>query len=213
MATTIVFYFIAFIFFVVCLIGLQRWVKLPQQKKDKVGLIVLITFLSLLLVFILLVVFQPHILSVERTITGTMVFVFLLIVFTAFFITWYNEKYSKKINTGRVIIILSLSIFGIVFLFLKLGGNDDKQKIIETVELKTVIANITFDTHKPYFKDMTLADGQFLPMPEPMNNTLQIGDSIYKIKGELFYTVINFKSKISTQYLVATHIRVLGKPQ
>ncbi len=213
MAITIVFYFIAFIFFVVCLIGLQRWVKLPQQKKDKTGLIVLVIFLSLLLVFILLVVFQPHILSVERTITGAMVFVFLLIIFTAFFITWYNEKYNKKINTGRVIIIMSLSIFCIVFLFLKLDGNDERQKIIKNIELKTVIANITFDTHKPYFKDMTLADGQFLPMPETMNNKVQIGDSIYKMTGEHFYRVVNYKTKISTKYTVTTHIRVLGKPQ
>ncbi len=213
MATTIVFYFIAFIFFVVCLIGLQRWVKLPQQKKDKTGLIVLVTFLSLLLLFILLVVFQPHVLSVERTITGAIVFVFLLIVFIAFFIKWYNDKYDKKINAGNVILVLSLSIFGIVFLFLKFGGSEEKDRIIKNVQLKTMVTNITFDTHKPYFKDMTFADGQYLPMPEAMNNTLQIGDSIYKIKGEPFYTVVNFKSKKITQYLVATHVRVLGKPQ
>ena len=60
---------------------------------------------------------------------------------------------------------------------------------------------------------MILADGQHLPMPETMNSTLQIGDSIYKTKGEKFYTVINFKTKLKTQYAVATHVRVLGKPQ
>ena len=60
---------------------------------------------------------------------------------------------------------------------------------------------------------MTFADGQFLLMPEAMNNSLQIGDSIHKIKEELFDTVINLNTKISTRYLVATHKRILGKPQ
>ena len=60
---------------------------------------------------------------------------------------------------------------------------------------------------------MTFADGQFLPMPEAMNNSLQIGDSILKSKEEVFYTVINLNTKISTRYLVPTHKRILGKPQ
>ena len=60
---------------------------------------------------------------------------------------------------------------------------------------------------------MTFADGQFLPMPEVMNNSLQIGDSIYKIKGEAFYTVINFSTKIIKRYPVGIHKRIIGKPQ
>ena len=88
-----------------------------------------------------------------------------------------------------------------------------KKNIIHTVALNTTITNITFDTHKPYFKDMTLADGQYLPMPEAMNNEVQIGDSIYKIKGDNFYSVVSFKTKIKKQYFVATHLRVLSKPK
>ncbi len=211
MATIFFYYFIAFVFFVSCLIGLQKWNKLPQPRKDKVGLTVLVTFLSWLFIFILLLIFQPTILSVESTISITMMFIFLLFVFTTLFLAWYNEKYSKQINISRVVIVISLTIFGVVFLLLKLGANDDKEKIIKNVETKTVITNITFDAHKPYFKDMTLADGQFLPMPETMNNKVQIGDSIYKFKGQDFYLVV--ANNIKTKYRVAIHSRILSKPQ
>ncbi len=59
MGTTTLYYFFGFIVFIVCLGGLQKWFKLPQPKKDHVGLIVLTTFLSSLLVFILLVTLIP----------------------------------------------------------------------------------------------------------------------------------------------------------
>ena len=50
-------------------------------------------------------------------------------------------------------------------------------------------------------------------MPEAMNNEVQIGDSIYKIKGDNFYSVVSFKTKIKKQYFVSTHLRVLSKPK
>ena len=125
----------------------------------------------------------------------------------------YNDKYNKKVNIASVIIVISLIIFASTYLVLKSQGNDEKEKLVNNLALKTVVTNITFDPHKPYFKDMTLADGQYLPMPETMNSKLQIGDSIYKNKGDEFYIIINFKTKLKTQYLVATHMRVLGKPQ
>ena len=86
-------------------------------------------------------------------------------MFTAFFIKWYNDKYNKKINIGTAIIALSLTFFGAVFLVSKFGMNTEKENIIKNVALSTTVKNISFDTHKPYFKDMTLAEGQFLPMP------------------------------------------------
>jgi hypothetical protein len=91
--------------------------------------------------------------------------------------------------------------------------NNEKDNIIKNVALSTTIKNITFDTHKPYFKDMHLADGKHLPMPEAMNNTLQIGDSIYKNKNEKFYTVVNASTKKRTVYEVKTHERILGNAQ
>ena len=213
MGFTILYYFLGFIFFIGCLGGIQMWVKMPQQKKDKVGIIVLSIFLVSMLTFVYVIFFKPTFFNAETTMSGIIVFVFLLIVFTAFFIFWYNAKYNKKVNAASIIIVMSLSIFGFAYFILKNMGSNEKEKLVKNISLKTVVTNITFDTHKPYFKDMTLADGQFLSMPETMNNTLQIGDSIYKIKRETFYTVVNFKTKLKTQYAVATHVRVLGKPQ
>ena len=213
MGVTTLYYFIGFLFFIACMIGLQKWFVLPQSQKDKVGLTVLSIFLIGLTVFVCVVIFKPNYLSAETTMAAGIVFVFVLIVFTAFFIKWYNDKNSKKVNIASIIIAMSLTIFAGAYLVLKSQGNDEKEKLIKNVQLKTVVTNITFDPHKPYFKDMTLADGQYLPMPETMNSKLQIGDSIYKSKGNKFYTVINFKTKLQTRYIVATHLRVLGKPQ
>jgi len=213
MGATRLYYFIGFVIFVCCLIGIQKWAKLPQQKKYKIGLIVLSTFLFSLLGFVFLVLFGFIHFKGDYAISLGMLFFFLSILFTAFFIMWYNDKYDKHINTGTVVMVLCLAAFAIIFLYLKNIGSNEKDEIVKNTTLRTVVTNITVDTHKPYFKDMALADGQFLPMPEAMNSTVQIGDSIYKIKGEKFYTVVNFKTKTPTQYPVATHTRVLGKPQ
>ncbi len=213
MGITTLYYFIAFILFIGCIIGIQKWFLLPQQKKDKVGLLVLSIFLGGLIAFVCIVIFKPNYLSTETVMSAGILFVFLLIVFTAFFTKWYNNKYHKKINTGSVIIAMSLTIFAGAYLVLKSQGNSEKENLVKNVQLKTVVTNITFDSHKPYFKDMTLADGQYLPMPEAMNTTLQIGDSIYKNKGDEFYTVVNAKTKDITKIAVKVHERVLGKAQ
>ncbi len=186
MGITTLYYFIAFILFIASMIGLKKWFIMPQQKKDKVGLFVLSIFLSGLIAFVCVVIFKPNYLSTETVMSAGILFVFLLIVFTVFFIKWYNDRYRKKINIGTVIIAMSLTIFAGAYLVLKSQGNDEKEKLVKNMQLKTVVTNITFDSHKPYFKDMTLADGQYLPMPETMNTTLQMGDSIYKNAGEIF---------------------------
>ena len=213
MLSTTLYFLLAFVLFIACIGGIQKWVKFPQQKKDSVGFIVLTVFLISLSLFILMVIFIPTYFSTDSTILASILFFFLFILFTVFFIKWYNDKYNKKINIGTVIIALSLTFFGTVFLVLKFGMNTEKENIIKNVASSTSVKNISFDTHKSYFKDMILADGQHLPMPEAMNNEVQIGDSIYKIKGDNFYSVVNFKTKIKKQYFVATHLRILSKPK
>jgi ASC-1-like (ASCH) protein len=213
MLTTTLYYLLAFIFFIACVAGIQKWAKLPQTKKDKVGLIVLGIFLIAFFPFISINIFNPTYFSVDTSIPISMLFVFLFIVFTAFFIKWYNDKYNKKINIGSIIVAICLTLFAAVFLYLKYGITSEKENIIQNVTLKTTVTNITFDTHKHYFKDMVLSDGQYLPMPEAMNNALQIGDSIYKNKKENYYTVVNLSLKKRTVYEVKTHERILGKAQ
>ena len=213
MTSTIIYYFTAFLFFIACMISFQKWNKLPQRPKYRIGLIVLCTFLFSFIIFVGLVLFGFIHFDGAYFISLSMLFFFLFIVFTSFFITWYNDKYAKKVNVGNVIIVLCLSSFAIIFFKLRYMSNFEKEKLVQTISLNTVVTNITFDSHKPYFKDMTLADGQHLPMPETMNNTLQIGDSIFKNKGESIYTVLNNKTKIKKYFKVETHIRVLGKPQ
>lgn len=213
MGITILYYFLGFIFFICCLGGIQKWFKLPQQKKDKVGLIVVSIFLVALFGFIITIVFKPKYFRADTTISGMIFFIFLFIVFTAFFIFWYNVKYNKKINIATIIIILCLSIFAFIFLIIKNIGSNEKEILIQNIALKTIVTNINFDPHKPYFKDMTLADGQYLPMPEAMNKILQIGDSIYKNKGETFYTIVSATTKTITKVQVKIHERILGKAQ
>ena len=165
MLVTTLYYFLVFIIFLISLIGVQKWFKLPQQKKDKVGLIVLVTFLNLLIVFILICALQPNLLSADTTASLIILFLFLIIVFIALFIKWYNNKYHKTVDIGSVLIVFCLSLFSIAFIFLWFAGSKEKNNLKKNVVLKTLVTNITFDTHKPYFKDMTLAEGQFLPMP------------------------------------------------
>ncbi len=213
MFLTSVYYFLAFLVFVSMMAGLQKWSKLTQSKKDKIGLEVLSLFLISLFAFIFLVATKSSFISSDQTVFGGMLFFFLSILFLVLIINWYNEKYHKKINIARVVVLICLTAFGIIFVILKSFGSDEKQKLIQDISLKTVVTKITFDTHKPYFKDMQLADGQNLPMPETMNGVLQIGDSIYKIKGENFYTVFNPITKMRRKFEVKIHERVLGKAQ
>jgi hypothetical protein len=212
MVVTILYYFLAFIIFLVCLSGVQKWFRLPQQKKDNIGLVVISLFLLSLLSFTLIIIFKPNFVSTESTAMAMIFFIFFIVVFIAFSIKWYNQKYKKNNNASLVILIPMLSIFGIVFLILKFGNDQEKDKIIQNIALKTTITDITFYRHKPYYKDMMLSDGKYLPMPESMNYKVQIGDSIYKIKGEKFYTIVNHLSKTRTIFEVKTHKRVLGKP-
>jgi uncharacterized membrane protein (DUF485 family) len=108
--------------------GIQKRYKLPQQKKDKVGLIVLVTFLNLLIVFILICALQPNLLSADTIASLMILFLFLIIVFTAFFIKWYNDKFKKTVNIGTVVIFLCLSLFSMAFIFYGLAVA--KKKII-----------------------------------------------------------------------------------
>ena len=139
--------------------------------------------------------------------------VFIVIAAVMIAAKWYTKKYKSKLNFTQIIIGFFIILIFSAYYFIKNLGSDEKQNIIENVTLKTTVANISLDSHKPYFKDMTLADGQHLPMPEAMNTTLQVNDSIYKNKGENFYTVINAKTKIASKYEVKIHERILSKPQ
>ncbi len=151
--------------------------------------------------------------SAETSMSLIMFGAFIFICASAIIVEKYHRAGKTKLNGGQVILMLCLLFFAAAYFFIKSIGSDERQQIINNVTLKTTVTNITFDTHKPYFKDMTLDDGQTLPMPETMNNTLQIGDSIYKNKGEDFYTVVNAKIKSSIKYEVKIHLRELSKPQ
>ena len=212
MGFTILYYFVCFIVIVLAIAGIQKWVKLPQQKKDTIGIIIMSTFLSLLTVFILIMVFQADILNAESTASLMMLFLFLIIVFIALSLKWYNDKYIKTLNIGRAIIISTIAVFCIAFIALQSVVNKEKESIIAEVELRTTITNIFFDNHKPYFKNMMLADGRYLPMPETMYNKVQLGDSIYKLKKQNFYTVVSI-DKIYKHYPVAANSRILSRPQ
>ena len=213
MFQTALYYLLAFFIFIASLAGLQKWYKLPQPKKDKIGLEVLSIFFIAIVAFIALIVTNSSFLQNQDVVFIAMVFFFLFIVFLVIFLTWYNQKFRKKLNIGSIIIVFCLTCFAIVFVTLKYYGNNEKQQLINNIVLKTTVVDIVFDPHKPYFKDMILNDKQHLPMPESMNATVQIGDSIFKNQNEDFYTVVNKISKTRTIYKVQIHERVLGQPQ
>ena len=138
---------------------------------------------------------------------------FLFLAITMITVTWYNKKHQSKLDPVRILLILfAIIVAGFWFLIKKLNTSE-KGNIIQNMSLRNTVVDITFEKRKPYFKDMKLDDGRWLPMPEEMNSILQIGDSIYKNKNENFYTIVNPNTKKRTNFEVKTHLRVLGKPQ
>jgi hypothetical protein len=142
-----------------------------------------------------------------------MVLIFVVIVCVAIGFLWYNNKYNKKIDVGCVIIFVFGAAAVAFFLLIRNMSVGEKENIIKEVSLRNTVVEILTDTRKRYFKNMRLDDGRVLPMPEPMNTILQPGDSIYKNKGENFYTVVNSNSKLRTKFEVKVHERILSEPQ
>lgn len=139
---------------------------------------------------------------------------FLVIVATMLGANWYTSKYPTKISFHQIVFFVVALIFGGFFLFIKKLGSEQKTNIIKTFSLQNRVTDIyVSDKRKPYFKEMKFDDGKSLPMPEKMNGILQIGDSIYKNKGEDFYTVVNATTKTRTNFKVKIHERILSKPQ
>jgi hypothetical protein len=142
-----------------------------------------------------------------------MLLIFIFLVATMLTARWYTTKYKTKINLAQIMLIVFGLVAGGFYLLIKNLSSNEKETIIQNVSLKNTVTAITFDPHKPYFKSMTLDDGQYLPMPEAMNAVLQVGDSIYKNSAESFYTVVNAKTKIRINYAVHVHERVLSKSE
>lgn len=142
-----------------------------------------------------------------------MFLLFAFIVFSAIALMWYNKKYSKKIDVGKFIIGIFFLVAVAFFILIKYLSGSEKDAIIKNIALKNTVIEIITDTHKHYFKSMKMDNGRVLPMPEAMNTVLQIGDSIYKSKGEAFYTIVNPTIKTPKKFEVKVHERVLSKPQ
>ncbi|MBC7485989.1 MAG: hypothetical protein H7282_04485 [Cytophagaceae bacterium] len=141
-----------------------------------------------------------------------MLLLFIFLVAVMLTAKWYTQKYKPKISFTQIMLITFALVGGGFYLMIKNMGADEKTNIIQNVSLKNRVTAITFDPHKPYFKSMTFDDGQHLPMPEAMNKVLEVGDSVYKNKGDSFYLLVNSKTRLKTKYSVAIHERVLSKP-
>lgn len=145
----------------------------------------------------------------------------MLIMFGAFAILlaiviairWFNKNHTFQINPVRIILLLfALLILG-AWLFFKNRTTSEKTAIIQNTSLKNKVVDIKWDKRKPYFKDMKLDNERWLPMPEEMNDVLQVDDSIYKNAGADFYTVVKAKTKSRRDFKVKIHERVMGKAQ
>lgn len=195
-------YFLIFLVFIGCLIGFQKWNVLEQSKKDKIGRIVLISFLTPIIGFLVLVFTHSNLLDGFDLVIIVIVLSFLFVVLLALFLYWYNQKYNRKVNIFIVVLILFSIGVGSTFVILNQSVNLEKQDIIKNLSFKATVKNIIFDKHKPYFKDMVLSTNEILPMPRAMNSTLQIGDSIYKNKNQNQYTVINHITHEKKVYII-----------
>ena len=138
---------------------------------------------------------------------------FLFMVAIMIIANWYTKKYGSKISFFQIVMIF----FGLVFvgfwLLIKKISTSEKDNIIQSVSLKSKVVDIYNQPRKAYFKEMKFDNGSSLPMPEEMNGIIKIGDSIYKNKGDDFYTVVDSTTKKRTNFKVKVHQRVLGKPQ
>ena len=151
--------------------------------------------------------------SADRMMLLIMVGLFLVIVAIMLLANWYTKKYASKISFFQIVLFAFILICGGFWFFIHKMSSSEKNNIIQTVSLKNTVADIYNEKRKPYFKEMKFDDGRTLPMPEEMNNILQIGDSIYKNKGEGFYTIVNAVTNKRSNFDVKVHERVLSKPQ
>ncbi|MFC4262712.1 hypothetical protein ACFOWM_07480 [Ferruginibacter yonginensis] len=81
---------------------------------------------------------------------------------SAFYCTVYkvvNDKYNKNISVGSVVIVMCIGVFAIAYHFIQKMNTNDITFIIKNVAINSIVTNISFDSHKPTFKQMTLADG------------------------------------------------------
>jgi len=141
-----------------------------------------------------------------------MLLLFLFLAAVMLTAKWYTQKYKPKITFLQIMLTTFVLVGGGFYLMIKNMGADEKENLVQNIQLKNTVTAITLDPHKPYFKSMTLDGGQYLPMPQAMNDVLQVGDSVYKKKGETFYTVVSLKSNTRTKYEVQVHERVASKP-
>ncbi|TDG36253.1 hypothetical protein EZJ43_09625 [Pedobacter changchengzhani] len=145
----------------------------------------------------------------------------MLIMFGLFFFmvaimitaNWYTKKYNTKISFFQIVMFFFALIFGGFWFFIKQISSSEKDNIVKMVALKNTVVGIYNEPRKAYFKEMKFDDGRALPMPEEMLGIVQIGDSIYKNKGDDFYTIVNSVTKKSNNFKVKVHERVLSKPQ
>ena len=99
-------------------------------------------------------------------------------------------KHIPKILIGFFVII---AFFGIGII-IKLA-NMDKEDFL-TKEIKSKVISIRQGYKgKPNYKIMELQDGQSFTIPKTMLDILQIGDSVYKTKGNDFYIFVDSKTK------------------
>ncbi|MEO7046989.1 MAG: hypothetical protein ABI091_16930 [Ferruginibacter sp.] len=142
-----------------------------------------------------------------------MVGLFLVIVAIMLLANWFTTKYKSTLNYFQIVFFSFVIICGGFWFFIHKMSSSEKNNITQTVYLKNKVVDIYNEKRKPYFKEMKFDDGRTLPMPEEMNNILQIGDSIYKNKGEGFYTIVNAVTNKRSNFDVKVHERVLSKPQ
>jgi hypothetical protein len=99
-------------------------------------------------------------------------------------------KYLPRIIIG-LFVALALVGVGIIIQL----ANTDKEAFLPKEIKSTVILIRQGYKGKPNYKIMELQSGQSFTVPESMLYVLEIGDSVYKNKGEDFYTFISSKTK------------------
>lgn len=100
-----------------------------------------------------------------------------------------------KLQTKLIISVVIL--FGFIFIFGVFTINKEYEKTIlkEEGNGKVKLIREARQGRKVTYKILELEDGNTFKIDNSLVETVNIGDSIYKIKGENFYNLIDSKTK------------------
>lgn len=99
-------------------------------------------------------------------------------------------KYTAIITMA----VLALVAFLLIIVLKEIAQDEEEYFITEEIKSKVIAIREGYKS-RPERRKMELESGQSFTIPKAMRDILQIGDSVYKTKGENFYIFVDSKTK------------------